>query len=363
MRSAQATSDYSISLADRLATIPVTTGGVIAMRNLDAQIEGLDNPLSPLKPNVEGRAALIGLLALRGHVRGCIADSEAAAALAERLVRDAPDDIQALVTRARTRCVFHLFSDALSDLALAQRLGMDASVVEDERAGIFASIGRYDEALEIRADAAARQPTFQSLGALAVLHAERQECDLAEQFFDDSRERYLGVSAFPLAALDFQRGHMWFAEGETRRARTWFVAASRRLPGYAPAEGHLAEVDAALGGVTSAIGRLSALAQSADDPDYAAQLSWLLQSLGRMEEARRWHALAAARYEVLVASHPAAFADHAAEFLLVGNSDPAKALHLATINFDIRKTNRARELLRRAASAGAVGVSGALWKR
>ena len=71
-----------------------------------------------------------------------------------------------------------------------------------------------------------------------------------------SRSRYRGVSPFPLALLDFQLGLMWMNEGRLDDARRSFEAARRRVPAYAPAQGHLAEVEAELGEIDSAISRL-----------------------------------------------------------------------------------------------------------
>lgn len=256
-------------------------------------------------------------------------------------MHDAPKAGQAYLARARTGSAFHLFVAALSDLDLAQRYGMDATVVDDERAGIFEAVGRYDEALELRREAVARAPTFQCLGALAALHGARRECDVAERLFQDSRDRYRGVSPFPLAMLDFQRGHMWLAEDDRER-------------------GHLAEVEARLGGVEAAIARLRPLASSSDDPDYAAQLSRILAAAGRTDEAQAWGARASSRYDELVLWHPEAFADPAAEFWLMAGADPRRALWVAAVNFDVRKTARARELLARAvmASAAAPAIPG-----
>ena len=52
------------------------------------------------------------------------------------------------------------------------------------------------------------------------------------------------------------------------------------MPAYAPAQGHLAEVEAELGEIDSAIARLHSLAASSDDPDYAAQLARILGDAG-----------------------------------------------------------------------------------
>ena len=90
---------------------------------------------------------------------------------------------------------------------------------------------------------------------------------------------------------------------------------------------------------------------SSDDPEYSAQLSRILREAGRVSESRAWRASAAARYDELIVRHPQAFADHAAEFWLTDNSDPAKALRLARQNLEVRQTPRAYELLSRAVAA------------
>ena len=130
---------------------PATTSGVIAMINLQSQIES-DQWHSA--GSVTQQIASIERLMLRGTFCGRIADSEKAAALADRLVEDFPDSGQAYLSRARTRCCFHLFSAALADLDHAQEYGMDNLALDDERAGVFQAVGRYDEALQIREDAA-----------------------------------------------------------------------------------------------------------------------------------------------------------------------------------------------------------------
>jgi predicted Zn-dependent protease len=169
----------------------------------------------------------------------------------------------------------------------------------------------------------------------------------------ESRRRYRGVSPFPLALLDFQLGLMWMNKGRLDDARTSFDAARRRVPAYAPAQGHLAEVEAELGETESALARLRSLAASSDDPDYAAQLARLLRDAG-CSQFRHWCRLAAARYDELVATHPEAFADHAAEFWLAAGANPDKALRLARMNIEIRKTPRAYDLLARAVAANEV---------
>jgi hypothetical protein len=90
---------------------------------------------------------------------------------------------------------------------------------------------------------------------------------------------------------------------------------------------------------------------SADDPDYAASLARILSELDRVDEACEWRNRAEARYDELIARHPEAFAEHAAEFWLEAGADPHRALSLAKMNLEIRQTPRAKELLARATFA------------
>jgi tetratricopeptide (TPR) repeat protein len=327
------------------------TDGSIALRNLSAQIDALEQEVRLGRATVSTRAGLVELIALRGLIVGRIADYFRAEEIAEQLVRDAPADPRAFVTRARTRATFHKFNDALADVDRAVRLSLDVETVNGERAAIFQAVGRYDEALVLREEAAARRASFENVAALVGLHAERSEVEAAERRYAQTLSLYRGVSPFPLALLDFQLGLMWMNEGLLEDARSSFDAALRRVPAYAPARGHLAEVEAQLGEIDSAVSRLYSLVGSSDDPDYAAQLARILAEAGRDGESRHWRRLAAARFDELVANRPEAFADHAAEFWLAAGADPDKALRFAKMNAQVRNTPRARALLAQAIAA------------
>ncbi len=125
------------------------------------------------------------------------------------------------------------------------------------------------------------------------------------------------------------------------------------MPAYAQAQGHLAEVDAQLGEIDPAVVSLRSLAASSDDPDCAAQLARILGDAGHHDESRHWCRLAGERYDDLLARHPEAFADHAAEFWLAAGADSDKALRLAKLNLQVRNTPRARDLVARAVAAQA----------
>jgi tetratricopeptide (TPR) repeat protein len=331
----------------------VVTHGAIALRNLQAQIDGLEPVLGSPDTRIEERVQLIDLLALRGSILGIVADYERAQELAHQLVRDATTHAAAFLARARTHALFHRFADALDDLDVAERLAADAEAVDREYAAVFQGLGRYREAFAIREEAARSCPSFDSLAALSTLCAESGDTERALHLHGESLRRYRGVSPLPLAALDFQIGVMWMHDGELDRARDHLNAARHYVPAYASAQGHLAEVEAELGNMETAIALLHPLAINSDDPDYAAQLARILTNAGSIEDSRYWRQVAAARYEELVALHPEAFADHAADFWLGVAADPQKALHLARMNFTNRRTPRAHALLSRAVAAAA----------
>jgi tetratricopeptide (TPR) repeat protein len=331
------------------------TDGTIALLNLGAQIDSLEPDVRLGRATVETRAGLVELITLRGLIVGRIADYVRAEEIALQLVREAPTDPRAFVARARTRATFHRFDDALADLDRAERFSLDAETANGERAAIFQAVGRYDEALTLREEAAARRASFENVAALVGLHAERGEIEAAERRYAESRSRYRGVSPFPLALLDFQLGLMWMNAGRLDNARRSFEVALCRVPAYAPAQGHLAEVEAQLGEIDSAVARLCSLAISSDDPDYAGQLARILAEAGRDRESWHWRRLAAARFGELVANRPEAFADHAAEFWLAAGADPDKALRFAKMNMEVRNTPRARTLLAQAIAANGPG--------
>jgi tetratricopeptide (TPR) repeat protein len=327
---------------------PVTTAGVIAVGNLEARIDAQFAQATTGQLTVGERAELVGLIALRGHVLGRVVDAELAAALAHQLVAKMPTDSRSFLARARTSGVFHQFTSALTDLDTAAAFGGDPAELDVERAGILQALGRHDEALAILRPLADRHRGFGVKAALAAVHGERGDIDEAEHWFGAATRSYRSTSPFPLAALELQRGQLWIELDDLHRARLWCEAAVRRLPAYVPAQGHLAEIEAALGETATALARLRPLALASDDPDYATQLARILGDAGQTDEALVWRDKAERRYDELLARHPAAFADHAAEFWLTIGGDRTRALRLAQQNLGLRSTPRAHALVRRA---------------
>ena len=211
--------------------------------------------------SVPERASQAELLTQRGQILGRISDYERAETIAEALVRDAPTT-GAPGSRGRARrATFHRFADALADVAEAERRGVDAAALDGVRVGILQATGHER--------GGARDPPAPGGGAPGhprrsaarrPLHAARGKLDEAERLFAAAVASYRDVSPFPVAWIEFQRGLMWMREDQLERARAWLAAAHARLPQYAQARGHLAEVEAALGNVDRAVALLEPLA-------------------------------------------------------------------------------------------------------
>jgi tetratricopeptide (TPR) repeat protein len=282
------------------------------------------------------------MLLARGQYTGRIADYERADAIADALVREDPNDRDALVARAGTRATFHRFDDALADLSAAEARGAD---VRDARAAIFVATGRLDEAAALARDEASLRTM--GLASLGLLRGDMGDENDAVRLLDRARASYADVSPFPLAWMDAQEGAMLERRGATLRAKAHYARAVALLPTYATAASHLA----ALSRPTDAIALLEPIAARSDDPEVLAQLSDALRRAGRAEDAERRRRDAIARYDDLVARHPEAFADHAAAMWLGVGGDPARALALARTNLAVRKTSDAYELALTAALA------------
>lgn len=326
---------------------PATTSGPIAIANLSAQIAGLEAAVKADPAAGEQAAELMDLLLLRADILGLVGDYERALSVAEEMVKVAPDKAISYLARARVRAALHLFEGATADLDEATRRGAHVSQTRRTRASILAAVGRYDEALALRREAREARPTLATLGSEAALLAEMGRTEEAARLFEEAPRGYRDASPFPLAQLDFKEGLMWERAGERARARELFEAALERLPAYAHAASHLAAMEP----YARAIERLRPVVERSDNPEYAAQLAELYRRRGEAGEADALLERAKARWDVVTARFPEAFADHAARFWLGAGSDRPKALGLAKRNAALRKTEESLDLLLSAALA------------
>jgi tetratricopeptide (TPR) repeat protein len=304
-----------------------TTAGVIAVANLDHQI-------AQLRDN----AGAEELLLARSRFLGDYDALDRAVSMADRRVRTGDD----LMRRARTRSAVHRFADALVDLDAAERTGADGAQVAALRASILIATGHADEAIPGLENELSNNPGYASRSSLATAYAAAGRIADADRLYAAALADLDTTSPFPYAWLYFARGMMWAEQaGDPRRGEAFYARALVKLPEFATANIHLAELEAARGDLSSATARLRRVAAASNEPEALALLGELrlrlgdrLNGLEDIENARR-------RYESLLDRHPLAFADHAAEFYLGPGDDAERAWMLAKKNLANRETPRA----------------------
>jgi tetratricopeptide (TPR) repeat protein len=317
-----------------------TTSGDIALGNLNGQIHTLESMSAGGDPGGARRRTLVDLLLLRADMAGRIADLERAAEIAEALPGELPDSADAYLTRAGARAQLHRFDDAWADLDAAEQRGAPASRTRGKRASILQARGKLEEALALQEQACAARRDIGTLGAKAALLGELGRRAEALAAFREALASFEDTSPFPVAWLFFQEGLFWEREAREDMARAYYEAALARAPSHAHAAAHLARLSAP----ARAEAVLSPLLSKADDPELESVMAEKLRERGDTASAGAHAKNAADRYDELVARHPEAFADHAAQFWLDVGKDPRKALDLARRNLAVRKTPKAYEL-------------------
>jgi tetratricopeptide (TPR) repeat protein len=314
-----------------------TTSGAIAVANLEDQIARQGN-----QPGVEE------LLLLRARF---LADDEAldrAVASTEGRSETGRD----LLRRARVRSAAHRFAEALADLEQAERTGAEREAVLLLRASILVATGRGSEVISQLEIDVARRPGFASWSTLAGAYAAVGRRAEADRSYRAALADLDTTSPFPYAGLEFARGTMWAEPGgDSLRAEAAFARALAYLPEFVGASVHLAVLEAESGDLDSATKRLERVVSSTEEPEALALLGELHRATGDSLRGRQDIARARQRYESLLARHPLAFADHAAEFYLGPGADAQRAWVLARENLAARRTNRAVALELRAARA------------
>jgi tetratricopeptide (TPR) repeat protein len=333
-----------------------TTDGAISLGNLTGQIDYFE-PATRTAPGLDGGARpsgfpsaalqIVPLLATRSQYVGRVADAERALAVAEDLVRAAPDQASSYVARARARTGMHLFTAALADLAEAEKRGARPAALVGPRATILEGQGDLDGALALRRAERAARPDLVNTTLEASLLGQMGKTREAADLFAQAPAHYNDVSVFPVAWLFLQEGLFWERAGETARARAFYAAAHERLPAYGHAASHLALLEPPARGIEL----LLPIVAASDDPEFELILAGRLRAAGQAAEADTRLAHVRARYAELVDKHPEAYAEHAGWFLLDEGKDPERAYALAQQNLTVRKTEKAYQLALLAALA------------
>ena len=330
-----------------LVPLPSTTGGSIAIGNLDATVGGQERRIAAEPTNFELRAGLVDALLLRGQYLGTIADYERASEIAETLVREGPQHAESWKARASTNATWHRFDAALADLRAAEKAGAPPQSLTRTRSSILAATGKLDEAWAAAPNNGDSAGESLSLASRALLAGELGRMADAEGDLAAARSRYRDVSPLPLAWMDAMQAALYEKNGDRAKARAYYTRANRILPLYANAAAHLATYETAQRGVAI----LEPVVARSDDPEVHAALGDALRRVGRVAESQAELTKAREGYETLVVKHREAFADHAARFWMGAGGDPPRALPLAADNAKLRPTDESLSLWLEAAQA------------
>jgi tetratricopeptide (TPR) repeat protein len=306
-------------------TLYRTTAGDIYLANLDARVDTLSDRLQR-NATVADRERLAGALYHRYRLLGRLADAEAALALV-----DDPSlpvaSAEGLLLRSIVLAGFHRSGEAEPSLAAAEAAGAAPATLRRHRDDIDVALGRYDRLQDEFTASDRPVGDMYQLAHRADLRVLLGDIAGAERQYWAAQTLYGDVSPVPLAWLHTQAGIALLRFGRIEDARRFFAAAVDRLPGYYLAEEHLAECEAALGATDAARERYRRVIAQTGNPEFVAALAELEADAGNEVEAQRLQREARDGHEAWLARHPAAAAQHAAEFFLsIGDAKRAHAL-------------------------------------
>ena len=330
-----------------LATGPVqATDGVIAAINLRSTLAQSWNRFwqAPLRAGIaEG---LIEQEQLNAQFLGDLDAYDRLEQLAGHLVRLDPESARTALIEAQVAASTHRFAFARDCLARATHRGCPALAAQRLAMSIDQACGvSLEVLLEQRWGHARETGRLEDWVPLGSLLVDLGEFDAAERAYCRALDAYRDVSPFAVAWVCFLLGVLWGERAprpQHARAARWYAKAIEDLPGYVKARVHLAEIEAAEGRCAEARALLLPVLASAD-PEVSWRLGDVAMAQGRPAEAQALSEAARSGFERLLARHPLAFADHAAEFYAGSGNDARRAFELTAIDLANRPTLRAFE--------------------
>lgn len=330
-----------------------TTAAELYLSNLEGRIETLEQRLAQ-RDDPPARAALAGAVYQRFRIDGRLADSDRALELIDQAIASGDDKGDAHQFRASVLASLHRFTEAESELELAQQRGVRPNALAESRREIDLALGRYDRLADAIAHSQEPATDFYELAFRANLRVQLGDLNGASFLYREAQQAYGDVSPVPLAWLYAQQGIALVRFGHYEAAERFLKAALDRLPSYALAREHLAECEWRLGRLDSARALYRAVIDATENPEYIGALARVERSAGDLPRAAELEAQARTGYTALLSRHRAAYAQHAAEFYLdAGQAE--EALPLARENLALRSDVMSSLLLARA--AGAAGAT------
>ena len=156
-----------------------------------------------------------------------------------------------MMIQAQIASALHRFSDARHYLAQASLGGAPSADVKRILLNVDQACGSHlEEVLDERRGIVAKSGRFEERVALGALLADLGEFDDADEIYRQALREYQDVSPFPVAWVCFQLGMLWgelVPEPQLARAEHWYRKAIVSLPCYVRARVHLAEICSATG--------------------------------------------------------------------------------------------------------------------
>jgi len=323
----------------------LTTDGEIAVINLESARRRSWNRFWE-NPLLDGRAeTVIEHEQLTAQFVGDLTALDRLGSLVNQLIHvDAASPRTAFI-RAKVASMMHCFDDARRSLAQAELGGMPPADIERLRLNIDQACGvNLDKVLERRREIASQTRQPEDWVALGSLLADLGEFADAAHAYGQALRSNRDVSPFPVAWACFQLGVLFgelVPNPQPNLAAQWYQRALKRLPSYAKARVHLAQIHLSSGQARDAEELLIPLVSSGD-PEVHWRLAETMAFEGKSGAELQMQA-ARSGFESLLERYPLAFADHAAEFYAGSGNDHRRALDLARANVANRPTRRAIE--------------------
>lgn len=295
-----------------------TTSSEIYLQNLNASIEDLNGVVMQFA-NFNAQIQLASKLFHRYQVLGKINDAELALSHLQQIIDNDNANAQALITRATVLSSLHHFTDALSDLEKAQKLGIDETIIRQKKHEIHMATGDYQKLKNFNASDDLTKAKY------ALLNGEFVE---ASKHYQSAEWSYQGTNPFYLSWLQLQQGIAFLRYGDIEAAHHFFSIAHERFPQYYVVAEHLAETEMLLGNTHKAYDLYQIVSHQTQNPQFYAELAHAQKKLGYDEQSfaslNRAHQL----FDDLIKKHPLTVSDHAVDFYIQQNNQE-KALTLA----------------------------------
>jgi tetratricopeptide (TPR) repeat protein len=312
-----------------------TTAGTIYLDNLDARIAELQR-VAGAPGGDAARVPLARNLYHRYRVVGRLEDAESALRELDLAAATGATPAESQALRAVVLGGFHRFDEAMLALDRAIDAGASESTVARTRTELQLARGDYAALADEFARSTELDADFHTMAHRADLRLQLGDPAGALFRYRAAQGLYRDVNPVPLAWLHVQQGIALLRLDRVEEAREFFAAAHARLPQYYLATEHLAECEARLGRFDAARRLYRAVIAQTGNPEFVAALAALERDAGQHEQSERLQREAESGYAALIARHPAAFGQHAAEFL-IERGQPDRADALARANLDVRR--------------------------